>query len=301
MRGYLLAILAVFTFCAWASPMRYGELQQELKEYVESKDATIGVAVVIDGVDRVEVNGDREFPMLSVYKFPIALALAEHYRQNKLPFDFPIAILPEDLHTDTYSPMTEKILSSSRVQTDTLMMPTGELLSYMLQLSDNNASDIVLQGLGGAQYVEDYLGRIGVVDVHVCNSEAEMHRAPSLCYANSATPEGMASLMDIFGREFNDSLSIEIKHLMSTCETGAGRLPKPLACTDAVVCHKTGTGFTLPDGRLMAVNDAGYVSLPDGRAYSIAVFIENSGYDMAQTEAIIAEISGMVYGAVSSR
>ncbi len=82
---------------------------------------------------------------------------------------------------------------------------------------------------------------------------------------------------------------------MKTCEAGKNRLAMPLACTDAIIGHKTGTGFTLPDGRLMAINDVGYVHLPDGRSYSIAVFIENSGYDLPQTEAIIAEISKIVY------
>lgn len=44
----------------------------------------------------------------------------------------------------------------------------------------------------------------------------------------------------------------------------------------------------------MAVNDAGYVHLPDGRRYTIAVFIENSAYDMPSTEALIAQISRIV-------
>ncbi|MDE6380897.1 MAG: hypothetical protein K2L11_10520 [Muribaculaceae bacterium] len=67
------------------------------------------------------------------------------------------------------------------------------------------------------------------------------------------------------------------------------------ACLTVLIGHKTGTGFTLPDGRLMGINDVGYVHLPNGRSYSIAVFIENSGYDMPQTEEIVAEISEIVY------
>ncbi|MCM1142933.1 MAG: class A beta-lactamase-related serine hydrolase [Muribaculum sp.] len=299
MKHYIIAIFALFALCACSSHNKYADLQKALDEYVEGKDATIGVAVIIDGVDTVEVNGNKEFPMLSVYKFPIALALSEHYRQNNLPIDYPIAILPVDLRPDTYSPMTEKILASSSMQTDTLMMSTTELLAYMLQQSDNNASDIVLHGLGGAEYVDGYLQRIGVKGVHVRNSEAEMHEDNSLCYANSASPVGMASLMDKFDNEFKDSISLEIKRLMETCETGVNRLPKPLVNTSAVIGHKTGTGFTLPDGKLMAVNDAGYVHLPNGHYYAIAVFIENSGYDMANAEDIISDISYIVFKMLS--
>ncbi len=45
----------------------------------------------------------------------------------------------------------------------------------------------------------------------------------------------------------------------------------------------------------MAVNDVGYVHLPDGRRYSIAVFIADSGYDMKTTEGFVADISAIVY------
>lgn len=277
--------------CGCASNTKYSHLQKSLTEYVEDKDANIGIAVIIDGKDTIAVNGDRQFPMLSVYKFPIALALADDYRSNGRSFDCLIPILPEDLHPDTYSPMTEKILASGQPTTDTLKLPARTLLRYMLQLSDNNASDIVLKAIGGAC-------RVNFKDINVRNTEDEMHRDNSLCYANSATPLGMGVLMDKFNRECDDSLSDEIKQLMETCATGSDRLAKPLNPTNAVIGHKTGTGFTLPDGRLIAINDAGYVNLLNGHRYSIAVFIENSGYDMAQTEALTAEISKMVFSSV---
>ncbi len=86
---------------------------------------------------------------------------------------------------------------------------------------------------------------------------------------------------------------------MENCETGTNRLVKPLLPTNAVIGHKTGTGFTLPDGRLMAVNDVGYVHTPDGHRYTIAVFIGNSGYEVAETEDLIAKISDIVYTAIN--
>lgn len=293
MRHLSIAIIALL-LCACSTRDKHEELHQALTKFVKDKDATIGIAVIINGKDTISVNGNRQFPMLSVYKFPIALALGEYYRQQNISLDQPIAILPENLHPDTYSPMTEKILASGRMSTDTLKMPTWELLRYMLQLSDNNASDIVLNRIGGAQYVEKYLAKLGISNLNVRNSENEMHRDNRLCYANSSSPIAMASLIDKFDREFTDSLSEEIKRLLETCQTGIERLPKPLTPANVIIGHKTGTGFTLPDGRLMAVNDAGYIHLPDGHRYAIAVFIENSGYDMTQTEALIAEISRIV-------
>jgi len=295
MRDLLWLFIVSAFLSACSTHARYDALQTALTTFAEGKDADIGIAVIIDGKDTVAVNGDKKFPMMSVYKFPIALALAELYRQNDLTLADSIAFLQEDLHLGTYSPMTEKIIASSRSTTDLLKKPTIELLTYMLQQSDNNASDIVLRRVGGAGYVDKYLNELGITDINVKNSEEEMHNDNSLCHENSATPIALASLMDRFDREFDDSISLVIKRLMETCETGGNRLAKPLILTNAVIGHKTGTGFTLPDGRLMAINDAGYVHLPNGHRYAIAVLIGNSGYDMARTEAMIAEISQILF------
>lgn len=286
--------LLIIMLCGCTSHDKYADLQKSIDEFVERKDANIGVAVIIDRKDTVAVNGDKEFPMLSVYKFPITLALVDEYLQKKMSFDYPITILPEDLHPDTWSPMTEKILSSSQLSTDTLKIPTRELLRYMLHQSDNNASDIMLKFLGGPN-------RVNFTGVNVSTTEDEMHLDNALCYVNSATPIAMTSLLDKFDKDYNDSLSCEIKQMMESCSTGFDRLVKPLVMTSAVIGHKTGTGFTMPDGRLMAVNDAGYVHLPNGHCYTITVFVENSGYDMAKTESLIAEISKIVYDGISNQ
>lgn len=295
MKKIIVSVISIIFLCGCASHSKYADLQTALNEFVQGKDANIGIAVIIDGKDTVAVNGNQEFPMLSVYKLPIALALADEYRNKNLSFGHSIAVLPGDLHIDTYSPMTEKILASSQASTDTLRLPARELLCYMLQQSDNNASDIVLSAVGGVDVVRNYLNKMGANGIHVCHSENEMHIDNSLCYANSSTPIAMASLIDKFDREFGDSLSVEIKRLMETCATGTGRLVKPLMATNAAVGHKTGTGFTLPNGRLMAINDVGYIHLPNKHNCAVAVFIENSGYNMEQTEALIAEVSRLIY------
>lgn len=290
----LLSAVFALALCSCKSAGNYAALQKDLSKFIKGKDAEIGVAVIIDGVDTVEVNGRRIFPMLSVYKFPIALAAGERCRKDFYSLEKPVYFGKEDLHPGTYSPMTEKILASSALATDSISLPLKELLTSMLQNSDNNASDIVLKFAGGAQSVEGYLNRLKIAGISVRNSEDEMHTDPSLCQSNSATPLAMAALFDKFDREMNDSISMQIKLIMENCTTGTERLAKPLKDSGATIGHKTGTGFMLPDGRIMAVNDAGYVHLPAGRRYSIAVFVENSGYDMAQTEDLIASISRIV-------
>lgn len=287
----LIILTAVLCLCASCTRTSdYAHLQSEIEQIISDKDATIGVAVIIDGIDTISVNGDRPFPMLSVYKLPIALALGDYAHTEAQIVPDSIAITKGDLLPDTYSPMRDRYAGI-----DTVKVHINELLAYSLQESDNNASDILLGLLPEVGYVTQYLQRGGFGDITVSSSEAEMHEDISLCYANTATPLAMASLLSHFDKDCDDAYSRTIKQLMETCTTGQNRLVKPLADTNIIVGHKTGTGFELPDGRLMAINDAGYVHLPNGRTYSIAIFIENSGYDMPTTEAIIAQISHAVY------
>lgn len=290
----IIALIVCALMCSCTKPGHYSALQSELEAFVSDKDAEIGIAMIIGGKDTVAVNGNRRFPMLSIYKFPISIALADNFRRNDISLDTLISIGKDDLHPDTYSPMTEKLLAQDMLPAGELAMPARELLVYMLQLSDNNASDIMLREAGGAAAVQDYLSSLGIGEIYVRNSENDMHAYNSLCYANSATPLAMATLFDRFDRGFTHPVFMDVKQILESCGTGVGRLTKPLMEAGAVVGHKTGTGFMLPDGRIMAVNDAGYVHLSDGTRYSIAVFVENSRYDMAATEALIAEISSIV-------
>ncbi len=269
-------------------------LQKALEEYVGDKDATIGIAVIIDRKDTINVNGDRAFPMLSVYKFPITVALGDYLRVSSRMLPDSILITRDDLKPDTYSPMRDKYEGL-----DSLRLPLYEIMAYALQQSDNNASDILLNIMGGADRAMLALKRLGARDINIASTEAEMHDNIRLCYDNTASPLAMARLLDSFDHEFDDVYTRKVKQLMETCETGSNRLAKPLSGTNAVIGHKTGTGFTSPDGRLMAINDAGYVHIPDGRSYSIAVFVENSGYNMPRTEEIIAQISAIVYHHIS--
>jgi len=271
------------------SKSRIELMQQELNELAETKDATIGIAVIIDGKDTVAVNGHRHFPMLSVYKFPIALAFGDHLRTSNTFLPENVTLTKNDLKPDTHSPMRDKY-----AEMDTIRTGIQEIMAYSLQHSDNNASDIILGLMGGTNNVKASLHRLNAFDINIVSTEAEMHESPDLCYKNSSTPIAMAKLIDMFDRKNDDPFSREIKHLMETSSTGENRLAKPLVPAKAIIGHKTGTGFTLPNGRLLAVNDAGYVHLPDGHRYSIAVFIENSGYNMDETEKIIADISEIV-------
>ena len=75
--------------------------------------------------------------------------------------------------------------------------------------------------------------------------------------------------------------------VMSRTRTGAGRL-KGLLPKGTPVAHKTGTVGGI-------ANDVGYVTLPDGRRFAIAVFTNSSETSVSDRERAIAEISRMLF------
>ena len=101
-------------------------LQNELTSFVEKKDARIGVAVIINGKDTVSVNGSKDFPMMSVFKFPLALAVAKWVDANGMSLNDSIAFGPKALIKDTYSPMLKKY------GTELYKMSFKELLEWAL-------------------------------------------------------------------------------------------------------------------------------------------------------------------------
>ena len=88
---------------------------------------------------------------------------------------------------------------------------------------------------------------------------------------------------------------------MIECKTGADRLAAPLAGTGAIIGHKTGSGDKNSKGQIIATNDIGFVFLPDGQRYSIAVFVKDSEEDAENTARIIADISAAVYRYITDK
>ena len=82
---------------------------------------------------------------------------------------------------------------------------------------------------------------------------------------------------------------------MIECETGKDRLPLPLLKTKAVIGHKTGTSDLNEKGQFIGTNDIGFVLLPDGSRYTVAVFIKDSNESMETNAKIIASISDVIY------
>lgn len=287
MRSFIILICLVPTLlCA-----QNRNLEVQLRQAIEGKKAEIGIAVIIDGKDTVTVNNDIHYPLMSVFKFHQALALADFMGKEKQPLNTRLAISKCDLKQNTYSPLRDKYPGGG------IEMSVAELLEYTLQLSDNNACDILFRYQGGTEAVDNYIHSLGITDCVITATEDEMHQDISRCYQNWSTPLAAAELLERFRKKtlFADEYKEFIYQTMVECETGKDRLVAPLQNKGITIGHKTGTGDRNAKGQQIGCNDIGFVLLPDGHSYSIAVFVKDSEESDSENSKIIAEISRIVY------
>lgn len=112
---------------------RQSQLKTLLEQAIKGKKAEIGIAVIIDGKDTVTVNNDIQYPLMSVFKFHQAVALADYMDKKRLPLGTLLSIKKSDLKPNTYSPLRDQFPQGG------FEMSIADLLKYTLQQSDNNA------------------------------------------------------------------------------------------------------------------------------------------------------------------
>ncbi len=280
-------IAVIFTSCEYD---RKTIIERELNEYCSGIDAKIGVTAIIDGTDTVSLNGHSDFPMLSVYKFPQALAVADFCIRNSVSFDDSISIGREEIKPDTWSPLREKYGITD------LRLPVSELVGYSVSESDNNACDILFRLIGGTAVADSVMKAAQFNKIRIKSTEDEMHADINLNYLNSSTPVEMAKLLDLFVSEMREKSPqhAAVAKMLEECQTGTDRLKHHLPPT-VTLGHKTGTSDRDSLGRLIGVNDVGYVLLRDGRQYTVAVFVSGSSFSIEETSNIIAEVSKIIY------
>lgn len=62
-----------------------GTLKQEREALTARMPATVGIAVIIDGREAVTVNNELRFPLMSLFKFHRALAVADRLAAQNIP------------------------------------------------------------------------------------------------------------------------------------------------------------------------------------------------------------------------
>lgn len=285
---FRLTALLCFLIYSQASAQTTDSLRQKIQQIVSAKNAVVGVSIIgNDGKDTVSINGDRHFPMQSVFKFHVALAVLSQIDKGKFSLDQKIKIEKKDLMPDLYSPIRDKY-------PDGVTLTISKILKYTVSESDNAGCDILLRLIGGPQVVEEYFTENNFNNISIKINEEVQQSNWDNQFLNWTTPKGANETLAGFYLNNTKLLSEKsydfIWKIMKETSTGTNRIKGQLP-ENTVVAHKTGTSGANKEGLTAAVNDIGIVFLPNGQHFYISVFVTNSLENADTNEKIIADIS----------
>jgi len=285
---------------------RDAALEKQFAEIAKDAKGKVGVAaVMLETGDAALLNADGHYPMQSVYKLPIAMAVMDEVRKDNHSLDEQIGVTKDDyVRQGQASPLRDK-------NPDGGVFTLRELIRLALVESDGSASDVLLRVIGGPTVVQSYLSQIGVEDMKVVNTEKELGKDWETQYQNWATPTEATNLLRYlfetredppsdrtvqhFGRiginPIGDNGTLLIQGMIEST-TGPKRIKGLLPRPDDgwIVAHKTGTSGS-GGGVTAATNDIGIIYLPNGKHLAVAVFVSDSPADDKTREAVIARIA----------
>ena len=287
-----------FFFATLFSFAQKQDLKKQINAITNDKNATVAVSVT--GIDFPlhfeNKNGEKKLPMLSVFKFHIALAVLNKVDQGKLKLDQPIFIKKADLLENTWSPIREKYPDGN------IEMPLSELIKYTVAKSDNNGCDLLLRLIGGTETVQKFINNKGIKNFTIKADEAQMHKGYQFMYWNTtSTNDSNLLLMNFFDGKVlsKNSTSFLMKTMIETT-TGTTKIVAQLP-KGTPIAHKTGSSGKDEKGLTIAENDIGIITLPNGKHYAISVFVSDSMETEETNTKIIADISKRVFDYFSKK
>ena len=295
-------------------------IHQKLEGIGQRVHGHLGVAAIhLESGTRVSLNGDRGFPMASVSKVPMALEFLRRVDSGEIDPGWTVIIRRTDFRPGN-SPIAR--WSGGRA----VKLTIDSLFSLMLGVSDNSATDMILNMSGGPEAATRRLRELGVEGVTVDRSEARtfadlvgipetvpesdlyrvnyfrlrdalpsQHREEAReRYGHdprdTATPDGMAELLALIheGSGLSAASHERLLQVMTASRSGRRRL-KGLLPPDVEVAHKTGT-------MAAAINDVGIIELPDGAGHLVlAAFVNTLRSTKWRRERTIAQAARTLY------
>ena len=295
MRFFTLSIM-LLSFQAFSQNNEMKALRNEIQKIISGKNATVGVSIKgINDKDTLSISGNLDMPMMSVFKFHIALAVLNEIDKGKLKLNQKIFIKKEDLLPETWSPIRDEFPEGN------IHLTLDQLLRYTVSHSDNNGCDILLRLIGGTETVQKFINKQGVKNFTIKVNEAEMSVWENL-YVNTTTPLATTDLLQKFyeGKVLKKATTKYLYQIMVECSRGLTWMKAGLP-EETELAHRTGISSTNEANLRVALNDVGIVKLPNGNYFILAVYLKNITQKREETEKIIADIAKATWTYFSSK
>ncbi len=220
----------------------------------------------------LDLGGDRAFPAASIIKLPILMAFFQDVDARKIRLDENLVM------------RSEQVASGSGDLQD---LPVGtqltalETVTKMITISDNTATNMILDRMGGIQVLNQRFHSWGL-------QETELHNVlPDLDGTNLTTARDLVYLLGLLnqGKLVSPQSQAQAIDILRH-STVRSLLPAGLGA-GATIANKTGDiGF--------AISDAGIIQMPNGRQYLAAVLLKRP-YDDPRGRDFIQQTSQIVY------
>ncbi|MBB6186133.1 class A beta-lactamase [Rhodanobacter sp. MP7CTX1] len=280
-----------------------------------ARPGILGITVLdMDMGTAIRINADRAYPMMSVFKAPVAATVLAQIDAGSLSQDQKVTINSKDVEGGSAVPSIGAHFSGEQ-----MTFSVRQLLTAAVSESDNTAADALVRLVGGPKVVTEFLRAHGINGMHVDLDEAGVasvfeetehgesispqetdlqalarHRRGYSAYLhdprNRATPDAAADFLKKLWEGQLLSLESTKRLLDLMCnQTVPARLRSGLPA-EVRLADKAGTSYSL-DGETAAFNDMGIIMRPNGRPTIIAAFLTASYADKTQREALFAEIA----------
>ncbi len=272
-------------------------LTERFADIAKTTSGRLGIcAQAVEEGAAQDLNGGERFPMQSVYKLPIAMAVLDLVDRGTLTLAQTIPLRAGDVAgVHFHSPLAERHPQGG------IDISVRDLIRAAIVDSDGVASDLLYERAGGGGRVTAYVRGLGITDMAIVATEREMAKDEMAQYRNFATPRAAVALLRALqqGRGLSPASRELLLRDLADSTPGPNRIKGRLPAGTSVA-HKTGTDATR-NGLTRATNDIGLVTLPDGRHLAVAVFVKDSTADEPTRERAIADAARAAFDAWMAR
>jgi len=226
----------------------------------------------LDTGNYLDIRGDRVFPAASTIKLPILIAFFQDLDAGKVSLDETL-VMRRDLITGGSGTMQYRSAGTK--------FSALETVTKMITISDNTATNMIIDRLGGIAKVNQRFQSWGLKDTVIRNWLADLRGT------NTTSSKDMVRLLTLLTKQNLVSRSSRQQVLEILRNTTTRTLLPAGLGPGADIAHKTGDiGFL--------IGDAGMITMPNGKRYLAGIFVRRP-YKDARGRDFIRQVSGLVY------
>jgi beta-lactamase class A len=230
----------------------------------------------LDTGNYLDIGGDRVFPAASTIKLPILIAFFQDLDAGKVRLDEKLT-MRGDLVTNGSGVMQYERVGKKYTALETI--------TKMVTISDNTATNMIIDRLGGAAKLNQRFRSWGLKDTVIRRLLADLRGT------NTTSSQDMARVLALLVNNKLVSPSSKEQALDILRHTSIHTLLPAGLGKGAVIANKTGDiGFL--------IGDAGFVTMPNGKRYLAAIFVKRP-YKDSRGRDFIRQVSQLVYNYLS--